>query len=68
MENIKSGGVEAFHGHMKERMGLEKSLNRKGLRNVELHVLLSYISLLCVALCRVQNGITTGLAKVKCLV
>jgi len=61
-------GIEAFHGHLKYQMNLEIFLDKKGIRNAEMHVQLTYISLLCVALCRVQHGVTEGLVNVKCLV
>ncbi len=64
----KRAGIEAFHGHLKQQMNIEKFLDKKGIQNAEIHVLLCYISLLAVALCRLQHGITDGLVNVKCLV
>jgi len=67
-EYNKRAGIEAFHGHIKQQMNIEKFFDKRGLQRAEMHVLLCYITLLCVALCRLQHGITEGLINVKCLV
>ncbi len=67
-EYNKRAGIEAFHGHIKQQMHIEKFFDKRGIEKAEMHVLLCYISLLCVALCRLQHGVTEGLVNVKCLV
>ena len=67
-EYNKRASIEAFHGHLKQQMNLETFLDKRGMSRAEMHVLLTYISLLCVALCRIQHGVTDGLVNVKCLV
>jgi hypothetical protein len=51
---------------MKQQMLLEKFMDARGIERAERHVLMVYISLLAVALCRLQHGIGDGLSNVKC--
>ena len=67
-EYNKRSGIEAFHGHLKQQMNLEMFLTKRGLQRVEMHVLLCYIALLSVALCRIQHGCFEKITTVKCLV
>jgi len=62
----RRAAIEAFHGHMKQQMLLEKFMDARGIERAERHVLMSYISLMAVALCRLQHGIADGLSNVKC--
>jgi len=62
----RRAAIEAFHGHMKQQMLLEKFMDARGIERAERHVLMTYISLLSVALCRLQHGICDGLSTVKC--
>jgi hypothetical protein len=62
----RRAAIEAFHGHMKQQMLLEKFMDARGIRRAERHVLMSYIAMLAVALCRLQHGISDGLSCVKC--
>lgn len=62
----RRAAIEAFHGHMKQQMLLEKFMDARGIERAERHVLMVYISLLAVALCRLQHGIHDGLSNVKC--
>lgn len=61
----RRAAIEAFHGHMKQQMLLEKFMDARGIERAERHVLMVYISLLAVALCRLQHGITEGLSNVN---
>jgi len=49
-------GVEWLYGHekgdMKQQMLIEKFMDARGIERAERHVLMVYISLLAVALCR----------------
>jgi hypothetical protein len=45
---------------------LEKFMDARGVERVERHVLMVYISLLAVALCRLQHGVNEGLSNAKC--
>jgi hypothetical protein len=47
-------------------MLLEKFMDARGIERAERHVLMVYISLLSVALCRLQHGVSDGLSNVKC--
>lgn len=67
LEYSKRTGIERFHGHLKEHLYLEKHYTGRGIEETERHVLLCYITILCVALCRIQHGITDDLIHVKCL-
>ena len=51
---------------MKQQMLLEKFMDARGIERAERHVLMVYISLLAVALCRLQHGVMEGLSNVKC--
>lgn len=51
---------------MNTPLNLEKFMDARGIRRAEMHVLMSYVSLLAVALCRLQHGISEGLSEVKC--
>jgi hypothetical protein len=51
---------------MKQQMLLEKFMDAQGIERAERHVLMFYISLLAVALCRLQYGVSDGLSNVKC--
>jgi len=62
----RRAAIEAFHGHMKQQMLLEKFMDARGIERAERHVLMVYISLLAVALCRLQHGIMEGLSNVRC--
>jgi len=62
----RRAAIEAFHGHMKQQMLLEKFMDASGLEAAERHVRLFYIALLAVALCRLQHGVIEGLSNVKC--
>jgi hypothetical protein len=62
----RRAAIEAFHGHMKQQMLLEKFMDARGIERAERHVLMVYVSLLAVALCRLQHGITDGLSNVRC--
>jgi hypothetical protein len=59
--------MEGFHGHIKEHLNLEKYLDYKGIKNVERHVLMCYITLIAVALCRAQHGKFEGMTSVEYL-
>lgn len=41
-------------------------MDARGVERVERHVLMVYISLLAVALCRLQHGVNEGLSNAKC--
>jgi len=62
----RRAAIEAFHGHLKQQMLLEKFMDARGLERAERHILMTYITILAVALCRLQHGITDGLSNVKC--
>jgi hypothetical protein len=62
----RRAAIEAFHGHMKQQMLLEKFMDARGIERAERHVLMSYIAILAVALCRLQHGVTESLSNVKC--
>jgi hypothetical protein len=47
-------------------MLLEKFMDARGIERTERHVLMIYISLLSVALCRLRHGVVEGLSTVKC--
>jgi hypothetical protein len=47
-------------------MLLEKFMDARGIERAERHVLMVYISLLSVALCRLQHGVVESLSNVKC--
>lgn len=56
--------AEGFHGFAKQCLNLQNYFDYKGKRNVERHVRWTYLSVLGVALARVQNGITKNLAQI----
>ena len=62
----RRAAIEAFHGHLKQQMLLEKFMDARGLERAERHILMTYITILSVALCRLQHGITEGLSNAKC--
>jgi len=45
---------------------LENFMDARGIERAERHVLMSYIAMLAVALCRIQHGVTESLSNVKC--
>jgi hypothetical protein len=47
-------------------MLLEKFMDARGIKRAERNVLMAYISMLSVALCRLQHGIVEHLSEVKC--
>jgi hypothetical protein len=51
---------------MKQQLLLEKFMDARGIERAERHVLMVYITLLSVALCRLQHGINENLSSVKC--
>jgi hypothetical protein len=63
-------GVEWLYGHekgdMKQQMLLEKFMDAWGIERAERHALMVYISLLAVALCRLQHGVVESLSCVRC--
>ena len=60
--------IEEFHGHIKEQLEIEHKLNRKGLENVRQYLEMCLFSYLCVALNRLQHGVTDGLVDLSGLV
>jgi hypothetical protein len=46
-------------------MLLQKFMDARGIERAERHVLMVYVSLLAVALCRLQHGIMEGLSNVR---
>ncbi len=58
---------EGVHGHIKENMMFDVFMDGRGMRYAERHVNMMIISLLAVALTRVQHGILDGLTKIACL-
>ncbi len=58
---------EGLHGHIKENMMFEVFMDGRGMQYAEKHVNMIIISLLLVALTRVQYGILDGLTKIACL-
>ncbi len=65
--DIRPARMEGFHGHIKEHLNLEKYLDYKGIKNVERHVLMCYITLVAVALCRAQHGRFEGMMSIEYL-
>ncbi|MDP3765656.1 MAG: hypothetical protein Q8R04_04020 [Nanoarchaeota archaeon] len=60
--------VEEFHGHFKTQLEVESKLNKKGLENVKQYLKMCLFSYLCIALNRIQHGITEGLIDLGGLV
>jgi len=60
--------IEEFHGHFKTQLEVESKLNRKGLENVRQYLEMCLFAYLCIALNRVQHGITEGLINLGGLV
>ena len=58
---------EGLHGHLKENMMFEVFMDGRGMRYAEKHVNMILISLLVVALTRVQYGVLEGLTRIACL-
>ncbi len=58
---------EGVNSYMKVNLGLETHINRKGMRNIGLHVTQCCIVLLAVDLTRLQHGIVENLSSVACL-
>ena len=58
---------EGVHGHIKENMMFDVFMDGRGMRYAEKHVNMMIISLLAVALTRVQHGILDGLTRIACL-
>ena len=56
--------AEGFHGFVKRYLNLQNYFDYRGVRNVERHVRWTYLSILGVALARVQNGITENLTQI----
>lgn len=58
---------EGLHGHIKENMMFEMFMDGKGMKYAQKHANMYTISLLVVALTRVQHGVFDGLTKIACL-
>jgi hypothetical protein len=58
---------EGLHGHIKENMMFEVFMDGRGMRYAERHANMILISLLVVALTRVQYGVLDGLTRIACL-
>ncbi len=58
---------EGLHGHIKENMLFEVFMDRRGMKYAEKHANMIMISLLMVALTRVQYGVLDGLTRIACL-
>lgn len=75
MEIEKSGGTvekprsksEGLHGHMKETLLFDVFMDGKGMKYAEKHANMIVISLLVVALTRLQHGVLEGLTRIACL-
>jgi hypothetical protein len=48
--------VERFHAHVKEQLGMERTLRKRGQESVEIYTNLFWIAEIACALTRVQNG------------
>lgn len=55
--------VERFHAHIKEQLGLERNLKKKGIEAVETYTNLMWIAEIACALTRVQNGTYRNLLR-----
>jgi hypothetical protein len=55
--------VERFHAHIKEQLGLERNLKKKGIEAVENYTNLFWIAEIACALTRVQNGTYRNLLR-----
>jgi hypothetical protein len=55
--------VERFHAHIKEQLGLERNLKKRGIEAVETYTNLMWIAEIACALTRVQNGVTESLLR-----
>lgn len=58
---------EGLHGHIKVNMLFEVFMDGRGMKYAEKHANMIIISLLVVALTRVQYGVLDGLTKIACL-
>ncbi|MEA3457828.1 MAG: hypothetical protein U9R21_04030 [Candidatus Thermoplasmatota archaeon] len=58
---------EGFNSYLKQRVGFESELPRKGKKNAFFHTTLCLLALNMVALTRLQNGITENLTSVAYL-
>jgi hypothetical protein len=58
---------EGLHGHIKENMLFEVFMDGRGMKYAEKHANMIIISLLVVALTRVQNGVLDGITRIACL-
>lgn len=56
---------EGLHGILKDQLMIDKNLNVKGFKDIEFYIEQFLITLLFVALTRVKNGISEGLAKIN---
>ena len=56
--------AEGYHGFVKKYLNLQNYFDYRGIRNVERHVRWTYLSILGIALARVQNGITEDLTQI----
>jgi len=64
----KRNGDEGFNSYIKQHVGFESDLPRKGRKNAFFHTTLCLITLNMVALTRLQNGIKENLTSVAYLV
>ena len=64
----KRNGDEGFNSYIKQHVGFESELPRKGRKNAFFHTTLCLIALNMVALTRLQNGIKENLTSVAYLV
>jgi len=55
---------EGLHGHIKENMLFEVFMDGRGMKYAEKHANILMISLLVVALTRLQNGVLDGLTHI----
>lgn len=56
--------AEGFHGFIKKHLNLQKYFHYRGFKNAERHIRWTYLSVLGIALTRVQNGITKNLTQI----
>ena len=64
----KRNGDEGFNSYIKQHVGFESDLPRKGRKNAFFHTTLCLVTLNMVALTRLQNGIKENLTSVAYLV
>jgi len=63
--SIRRNLCESLHGIMKEQLDMDKHLSGKGWERIEIYALQFLITMVIVALIRIENGVEEGFTRVS---